>query len=86
MSAFTTIPLQKEKVMDEDHPMRAVTSVKKKKFIQPAVEKMKEKGTVGSLTRLAHAAGESTSKFAHEHYHDKSKVGAKSRFDVNLNG
>lgn len=56
---------------------------KPKKFIQKAVNRMEEKGTEGSLTRIAKEHGEGTMTFAREHYHSPGKVGAKSRFAVN---
>ena len=55
------------------------------KWIQKAVSKMKSKGTVGSLTKMAHKHGESPMKFAHEHEHSKGLVGKKARFAVNVN-
>lgn len=58
---------------------------KKKKWAQAATERMKDKGTEGSLTRIAKAHGESPMEFAHEHYNSPGKIGAKSRFAVNIN-
>lgn len=55
------------------------------KWIQAAVSKMKEKGTVGSLTRIAKKHGESPMAFAKSHEHAKGKVGAKARFAINVN-
>lgn len=55
------------------------------KFIQAAVKKMEKKGTEGSLTRMAKAAGMSPMAFAHAHYHSSGKVGQKARFAVNAN-
>jgi hypothetical protein len=54
-------------------------------WAQKATERMKEKGTEGSLTRIAQSHGESPMEFAREHVHSKGKVGAKSRFAVNIN-
>lgn len=70
---------------DEDEAVRSMTK-RPKKWAQAATKRMEEKGTVGSLTRMAHEAGESTSEFAHSHYNSPGLVGKKSRFDVNLNG
>ena len=70
---------------DEAESMRSVAK-RPKKWAQAATKRMEEKGTVGSLTRMAHEAGESTSEFAHSHYNSPGLVGKKSRFDVNLNG
>lgn len=55
------------------------------KWMQGARERMEKKGTVGSLTRIAHAHGESPMTFAREHYHSSGVVGEKSRFAVNAN-
>lgn len=68
-----------------DSPLAAI-SKRPKKWAQKATERMKEKGTVGSLTAMAKKSGQSTSAFAHSHYNSPGKVGAKARFDVNLNG
>jgi hypothetical protein len=37
----------------------------------------------GSLTRIARRSGMSAMDYARKHYHDKGKIGAKSRFAVN---
>lgn len=37
----------------------------------------------GLLTKQAKRAGESPMEFAHEHYHDSGKTGARARFAVN---
>lgn len=55
------------------------------KWMQSVNEDIKERGTKGSLTRLAKKAGMSPMAFARKHYHDKGKVGQKSRFAVNAN-
>jgi len=55
----------------------------KEKWEQKAAKAMERKHTKGSLTRIAHAHGESPMQFAHEHYHSPGKVGEKSRFAVN---
>lgn len=55
------------------------------KWIQAATDKMKEKGTGGSLTRMAKKSGESPMKFARQHEHASGKVGQKARFAVNAN-
>ena len=55
------------------------------KWIQKATEKMKRKGTVGSLTKMAKSKGESPMQFARSHEHSKGKVGQKARFAVNVN-
>jgi len=44
---------------------------------------MAEKGTKGSLTKIAKSHGESPMAFAKGHYHAKGKVGEKARFAVN---
>jgi len=55
------------------------------KWIHAATEKMKSKGTTGSLTRIAKKHGESAMAFAKSHEHAKGKVGQKARFAVNVN-
>jgi hypothetical protein len=60
-----------------------IVEKKEKKWIQKAAKKMKKKGTEGSETKAAHAAGETPMKYAHQHYHDKGKTGQKARFAVN---
>ena len=55
------------------------------KWIQKATAKMSEKGTKGSLTRIAKKHGESPMAFAKSHVHASGKVGAKARFAVNVN-
>jgi hypothetical protein len=57
----------------------------KKKWAQAAVSRMEEKGTVGSLTRIAKSHGKTAMQFAHEHIHDSGAVGKKARFAVNIN-
>jgi hypothetical protein len=64
------------------HPMKKTG---KDRWMQSARNKMKKKGTEGSETRLAHAAGESPMEFARQHYHDSGAVGKKARFAVNAN-
>lgn len=63
--------------------MIAVMKEDGEKWMQKATDKMKKKGTEGSETKAAHAAGESPMEFAHQHYHDKGKTGQKARFAVN---
>jgi len=55
------------------------------KWAQAATERMKKKGTVGSLTRMAKKKGESPMGFAKSHYNAPGKVGKKARFAVNIN-
>lgn len=70
--------------MEREHPLRKVTS-RPKKWAQAAEKRMEEKGTKGSLTRIAKSHGESATEYAHEHYNDSGAVGKKARFAVNLN-
>ena len=56
---------------------------KPEKWQQSVTAAMKRRGTKGSLTRIAHAHGESPMTFAHEHYHSPGKIGQKSRYAVN---
>jgi hypothetical protein len=50
------------------------------KWMQKAAEEMKEKGTVGSFSRAAKKAGESTQSFAREKASAQGKMGKKARF------
>ena len=53
------------------------------KWMKSATDRMAEKGTKGSLTKIAKSHGESPMAFAKGHYHAKGKVGEKARFAVN---
>lgn len=65
-----------------DHPAMKL----KNRWAQKATKKMKEKGTEGSLTRIAHAHGESPLEFARSHTHDPNpKIREKSLFAANIN-
>lgn len=55
----------------------SLSSRKPAKWMQGAVKHP------GSLTRMAHRAGESPMTYAREHYHSSGKVGQKARFAVN---
>jgi hypothetical protein len=57
-----------------------------RKWMQGAADRMKKKGTVGSMDRLARQAGESPREFAISHYHAAGKVGEKARFAANAQG
>lgn len=64
----------------------------KKKWIQPAVRKMKRKGTVGSLTAIAKREGGYDEKnkrikksWLRKAAKRKGKVGEKARFALNVN-
>jgi hypothetical protein len=81
MNAGDTSSLQREGT-SMDHPMKKTS---KSRWMQKATDKMKAKGTEGSETRLAHAAGESPMGWAREHYHDSGVNGRKARFAVNAN-
>lgn len=71
---------------DSSNPIQHLANRKPKKWAQKAVAKMKEKGTEGSLTRIAHAHGESPLEFARAHTHDPNpKIRAKSLFAANMN-
>ncbi len=71
--------------MNSNHPVFKMKR-RKEKWAQPAVEKMKENGTEGSLTRLAHEHGESPLEFARSHTHDPNpKTREKSLFAANVN-
>lgn len=68
-----------------DHPLKTISS-HPKKWAQAATAKMKEKGTKGSLTRIAKSHGESALTFARAHTHDPNpKIREKSLFAANLN-
>lgn len=63
----------------------------KKKWIQPAVKKMKRKGTVGSLTAIAKREGGYDKKnkrikksWLRQAAKRKGKVGEKARFALNV--
>jgi hypothetical protein len=57
-----------------------------KKWPQPAVKKMEEKGTVGSETRIAHEHGQSPLGFARSHTHDPNpSIRRKALFAANMN-
>lgn len=71
-----------EKV-DDKHPVHKLGQ--KVKWAQKATKRMKEKGTEGSLTRIAKEHGESAMEFAHQHFNSPGKIGEKSRFAVNIN-
>jgi hypothetical protein len=58
---------------------------KAKKWIQSSTERMKRKGTTGSMTRMASAQGESPREFALSHYHAAGKAGEKARWATNVN-
>jgi hypothetical protein len=57
------------------------------KWLQAASKRMKRKGTVGSLTRIAKQHGETAMEFAHQHAHDKQHPSwaKKALFAVNAN-
>lgn len=60
--------------------LRSEDSMADEKWMQHAGEKMEEKGTKGSFTRMAKKKGESVAKLAHEDAHKPGKVGKKARF------
>lgn len=69
-----------------DHPVHKLAS--KAKWLQSAKDRMKKKGTVGSLTRIAKAHGETAMGYAHEHDHDPDispSVRKKIQFAENAN-
>jgi hypothetical protein len=84
MNAADIQPLGVEKV-DANHPARKIKHKATQKWAQKAVARMKRKGTQGSLTRMATAAGQSPMGYARAHYNSPGKVGAKARFAVNIN-
>lgn len=55
------------------------------KWMQAAVDRMQEKGTVGSLTRMAKKVKMSPMAFARSRYRAKGAIGKKARFAVNAN-
>lgn len=58
---------------------------KPKKWIQAAVSKMKEKGTVGSFSRAAKKAGMSTQSFARKEKKSGSpSMAKKANFALNV--
>ena len=69
---------------DTSHPAMKLKQ-RGSKWMQKATRGMKQRGTEGSLTRIAQAHGESPMEFAREHYHSPGKVGEKARFAVNAN-
>lgn len=50
------------------------------KWMQAAAERMKEKGTKGSFTRMAKKRGMSVSALARKDKHAPGKTGEKARF------
>ena len=53
------------------------------KWMQKAAERMKEKGTVGSFSRMAKEHGMSTQAFARKEKHAGGKIGKKANFALN---
>lgn len=70
---------------DTSNPISHLSNRKPKKWAQKAEKRMEEKGTKGSLTRIAASHGESPMTFAREHYNSPGNVGQKSRYAVNIN-
>jgi hypothetical protein len=48
-------------------------------WMQGVAKKIKSSGHKGIFSAAAHRAGKSTSEFAHEHEHDKGKLGKRAR-------
>lgn len=72
--------------MNSNHPIFKMKPKTPKKWAEAAVDRMKEKGTEGSLTRIAHEHGESPLTFARSHTHDSDPaIREKSLFAANLN-
>lgn len=87
MNAADIASVGREK-MDTSHPMMKMKQRgKPKKWAQPVVQDMKDKGTEGSLTKIANAHGASSPlAFARAHTHDPNpKIRNKSLFAANMN-
>ncbi len=72
-----------------DHPLRRIAK-KPENWPQKSRARMEEKGTVGSLTKIAHAAGY-PSPLGYAHHvmankeHEPAKVIKKANWAVNMN-
>lgn len=81
MNASDIGPVSMEKV---EHPVNALG--KKTKWLQSARDRMKKKGTEGSLTRIAAKHGETAMEYAHQHEGSSDvspKVRKKIQFAIN---